>query len=138
VWPDLGDVTFDASIAMAHRTDVAGSCALSVVGAHQMLFKSLGLGLFAGLLSTTLSYGQVTVDMTTVTCEQFFYSTVSHPRTLSIWLSGYYHGKRDASVVNTQKVIENTDKVQRFCRQPANFKVPLMEAAERVLGNELK
>lgn len=100
-----------------------------------MLFKSLSLGLLLGLLSTTLSYGQVTVDVTKITCEQFFYSKVSHPRTLSVWLSGYYHGKRDAAVVNTQKVIENADKVQRFCRQQSNFKVPLMEAVERALGN---
>jgi hypothetical protein len=55
-----------------------------------------------------------------VTCEQFSFAKVSHPTTLSIWLSGFYHGKRE--------------KLHKFCRQPPNYKVPIMEAAERALG----
>jgi acid stress chaperone HdeB len=101
-----------------------------------MLFKGAITGIALGLLMTSISHGQVMIDVTKITCEQFYYSKVSHPTTLSIWLSGFYHGKRDKSVVDVQNVKENAEKVQKFCRQQANHKVPLMDAAERVLGKQ--
>ena len=99
-----------------------------------MLIKQPISAIALGLFMTSIAYGQVMMDVTKVTCEQFYFSRVSHPTTLSIWLSGFYHGKRDKSVVDVQSVKENAEKVQKFCRQQANHKVPLMEAAERVLG----
>ena len=50
-----------------------------------MLFKSLMMGALLSLLATPLCYGQVTIDVSKVTCEQFYFSKVSHPLTLSIW-----------------------------------------------------
>jgi acid stress chaperone HdeB len=101
-----------------------------------MFFRSTIIAIALGVFTTSNSHGQVMIDVTKVTCEQFYYSKVSHPTTLSIWLSGYYHGKRDKSVVDVQNVKENAEKVQKFCRQQANHKVPLMDAAERVLGKQ--
>ena len=99
-----------------------------------MLFKSLIAGVSLSLFATSLSYGQVMLDVSKVTCEQFYFSRVSHPTTLSIWLSGFYHGKHDQSVVDVQRMKENADKLHRFCRQRENHKVPILEAAERALG----
>ena len=49
---------------------------------------------FAALLATSPVRAQVTVDVATITCDQFLVFSVADPRDVSIWLSGYYHGTR--------------------------------------------
>jgi len=56
---------------------------------------------------------------------------VMDPRDLSMWLSGYYHSKRNTTVLDVQKTEDAVEKVRGYCR--ANIKMPLMEATEKVL-----
>ena len=65
--------------------------------------------LMLGALVLTISFqgaarAQVSVDVAKITCDQFLLFKVADPRDISIWLSGYYHGKRDTTVIDTQKI----------------------------------
>src|SRR5262245_63234699 len=50
------------------------------------------------------------------------------------WLSGYYHAKRNNSIIDLENFENNVNKLNNYCYQENNFKVPIMEAVERVLG----
>lgn len=86
------------------------------------------------LASSITAQAQVMVDFSKITCEQYVFSKVAPPRTIAVWLSGYYSGKRNSAEVDLQKVESNAGRVERFCRQQKNFKLPVMEAVEQVLG----
>src|SRR5262245_43706871 len=75
---------------------------------------------------------QVSVDVAKITCDQFAMWTISDPRNLAIWLSGYYSGKRNSTVVDTQALKERSDKVTEYCR--ANPKLTLMQAVETLFN----
>jgi len=99
----------------------------------QFSIARIGSGLALGLLCTTLANAQVTIDFSKLTCEQFYYSKLD-TRSLSMWLGGFYNGKRNTTTVDVQKMKDSADKLARFCRQNANLKVPVMDAVERVMG----
>ena len=44
----------------------------------------VGLGLAITLLSTSLAHGQVIIDVSKVTCDQFAQSKIGEPRTTAI------------------------------------------------------
>ena len=75
---------------------------------------------------------QVTIDVAKITCDQFTLFKVTDPRNIAIWLSGYYHGKRDNTLVDTQQLAANTDKIKTYCRQKPE--ATLMQAVETVFG----
>lgn len=84
-------------------------------------------------LPVSEAHGQITVDLSKLNCEQLYFSKLDS-RTISAWLNGFYHGKKNDPVVDVQKVKDNTEKLRRFCFQNANMKVPVMDAVERVLA----
>jgi len=85
--------------------------------------------------SSTFAFAQVTLDVSQMTCKQFALDEVARPRSVALWLSGYYAGKRGLPpTIKVQALEENIEKVTVFCRQVDNLAVPLMEAVEKVLG----
>jgi acid stress chaperone HdeB len=88
----------------------------------------------AALCSTSSAQAQVTIDASSITCDQFVHSKVAPPRLLAAWLSGYYNGKRDKRVIDLQTFEANLGKLENFCYQEKNFKLPVMQAVEEVLG----
>jgi hypothetical protein len=50
------------------------------------------------------------------------------------WLSGYYHAKRNNWIIDSENFENNVNKLNNYCYDEKNFKVPIMEAVERVLG----
>jgi acid stress chaperone HdeB len=75
---------------------------------------------------------QVTVDVAKITCEQYVLFTVADPHDIAMWLSGYFNSKNNNTVLDTQQFREHAQKVMDYCQ--LNFKTPVMEAAEKVLG----
>jgi acid stress chaperone HdeB len=75
---------------------------------------------------------QVTVDVAQMTCAQFAAYKVTSPKNIAIWLNGYHHGKRGDTVVDTQRLDEDTKKIQQYCIDNPN--TPLMQAVETVIG----
>ncbi len=75
---------------------------------------------------------QVTVDVAKITCGQFAGFKVTDPRNIAIWLSGYYNGKRDNTVIDTQALQENYKKLTNYC--VVNDKVTVLQAAQTLFG----
>jgi len=75
---------------------------------------------------------QVTVDLSKITCEQWSGYKITNPRNIALWLSGYYNGKRGNTVVDTQALEAENQKLQNFCI--TNAQMPVMQAAEKLFG----
>jgi hypothetical protein len=63
--------------------------------------KLFALWPLLGLLAVPAAQAQVTLDVAKITCEQLLQNKVAAPRILGAWLSGYYNGKRNNTVLNT-------------------------------------
>jgi acid stress chaperone HdeB len=98
----------------------------------QLPISRIAAGLLASVLWTPLAYGQVTIDFSKLTCDQYLYSKMNS-QDLALWLSGYYNGKRNNPVIDVQTWKDNGKKMRSFCLQNSNAKVPVMDAIERVL-----
>ena len=87
--------------------------------------------LLAGLAPAT-SGAQVAVDVAKITCKQFLLDTVAPTKSVTMWLSGYYHGKHGGTVVDFGALLREADKVEDYCR--LNLDTPVMEAVEKALS----
>ena len=89
-------------------------------------------GVMTAVVLAPLARGQVTIDVAKITCDQYLLFKVTDPRNISLWLSGYYHGKRGITLVDEQALRDNEDKVKDYCRGHLN--VPVMQAVETLLA----
>ena len=53
-------------------------------------------------------------------------------REVELWLSGYYHGKRNDTIVEPEAVKQNEEKLNRYCYEHRDTTV--MDAVKNVLG----
>ena len=90
-------------------------------------------GLILALFLASSAQAQVSIDASKITCDQFVHAKVGPPRTLAAWLSGFYYGKRNSQIVDTQNFEANLNKLENFCYQEKNFKLPVMHAIEQVI-----
>jgi acid stress chaperone HdeB len=88
--------------------------------------------LVLALAPCSVARSQVTIDVAKITCDQFVLFKVTDPRNIAIWLSGYYHGKRDNTLVDTQQLTAYADKIKSFCLQKPQATV--MQAVETIFG----
>ena len=78
------------------------------------------LGLAMPLLSTSLAHGQVSIDVSKITCDQFAQGKIGEPRTTAIWLNGYYHGKNGSTTIDTQQSEAIFGELMHYCRTGEN------------------
>jgi acid stress chaperone HdeB len=88
------------------------------------------LGIAFGLTAGSVQ-AQVTLDIAKITCGQFVTYKVTNPKYLAVWLSGYHHGRRGDTVIDTQQLVANVDKLESYCLK--NPDALMMQAAESVL-----
>jgi acid stress chaperone HdeB len=74
---------------------------------------------------------QVTIDVAKITCDQFTLYKVTDPQNIAIWLSGYYHGQRNDTMVDTMELATYERKVKDYCN--LNPQVTVMQAVESML-----
>jgi acid stress chaperone HdeB len=65
-------------------------------------FAVLGATLVLALSWVATGQAQVTIDASRITCDQFVHSKIAPTRTIAAWLAGFYSGKRDSQVIDTQ------------------------------------
>ena len=94
--------------------------------------KGLVLSLIA--FATASAQAQVIVDVSKITCDQYVHAKITTPNLLAAWMSGYYNAKRNNKVIDLETFEDNVSKVQNYCSDEKNFKVPIMTAIQRVLG----
>jgi acid stress chaperone HdeB len=92
------------------------------------VYVTLALTAFAAAPATA----QVAIDVAQITCDQLILFKVAQPHDIAMWLSGYYNGRRNSTLVDVEKLKEYTDGVEKYCIN--NRKVTVMEAVEKVLG----
>ena len=72
------------------------------------------------------------MDVAKITCRQFLLDKVASTKSVAIWLSGYYNGKRSNTVIDTGALEKNADRVEDYCR--LNLEMTVMDAVKNVLG----
>jgi acid stress chaperone HdeB len=77
-------------------------------------------------------HAQVTVDITKITCRQFLIGRTVSTKSIAIWFSGYYTGKRGATMIDVASIEPNADKVQDYCGQHQDE--TLMKAVQDLFG----
>jgi acid stress chaperone HdeB len=92
-------------------------------------------GFILTLFSVSSAQAQVTIDASKITCDQFVHGKVGEPRTVAAWLSGFYNGKRNNALIDTQNFQANLNKLEKFCYDEKNFSLPVMQAIERAVGS---
>jgi hypothetical protein len=93
--------------------------------------------LVAIALLSTISFAhpvqaQVTLDVAKITCEQYILYKITNPKNIAMWISGYYHGKSNTTVIDPQALEKNADKVRDYCLTNPN--TPVMQAAATALN----
>lgn len=101
-----------------------------------MHINSLVAGLLIAFASTKLAQAQMSLDVAKITCDQYVHQKVGNPRTIAAWLSGYYSAKRNDLTVDLQALQALGDRVQSYCGEQSNWKVPLMQAIERLAASK--
>jgi acid stress chaperone HdeB len=92
----------------------------------------VALGFSTALAVTSVAPAQVMLDVTKVTCDQFIKYKVADPKLVAVWLSGYFHGKRGDTMVDTQRMNADADEVEKYCFK--NPEAPLMPSVEAIIG----
>jgi acid stress chaperone HdeB len=77
---------------------------------------------------------QVTVDVSKITCEQYFFNTITFSQYIVFWISGYYNGERHNTIIDPDTLKKNEAKVNLYCNQHREMTV--MDAVKNVLGFE--
>jgi len=78
------------------------------------------------------AHAQVMLDLSKVTCDQWAGYKITNPQNIALWLSGYHNGKRGNTIIDTQGLAAETQKVRDFCI--TNPQMPVMQAVEKVIG----
>jgi len=91
-----------------------------------VLFLSAIFGMSAA------TQAQQTIDVAKITCEQFVMGKVSDSRTLSIWLSGFYNGTRNNTVIDVSTLQKNSQDLMDYCF--SHRKAILMSAVKSLFG----
>jgi hypothetical protein len=84
------------------------------------------------LVSWSSAQAQVMVDVAKITCDQFTLYKITDPQNIAIWLSGYYHGQRNTTTIDTQQLADNLRKIKDYCNLRPQETV--MHAVETVFG----
>jgi acid stress chaperone HdeB len=89
-------------------------------------------GTIAALFCATGANAQVTVDMAKITCNQLTLEKITDPQNIALWLSGYYHARQNTTLVDTQQLTANAQKIKQYCLYKPD--VTLMQAVEAVFA----
>jgi acid stress chaperone HdeB len=84
-------------------------------------------------LNTPLE-AQVTIDVSKIDCDQYVHSKITTPNYIAAWISGYYSAKQNNTVLDPQDMHEKIGKLENYCYEEKNFKVPVMKAVEDLFG----
>lgn len=75
---------------------------------------------------------QVTVDVSKITCDQLLMEKPVPAKYVVLWLSGYYNGKRNNTIIEPEAMDKNEEKVDFYCN--LHRETTVMDAVKDVLG----
>lgn len=97
-----------------------------------MKFRPFIPCLLSTIMLATAAHAQVTVDVAKISCKQFLLDSVAPTKSIALWLSGYYNGRRGNTLIDVSALQKNADKVEDYCRMHLDMTV--MDAVEGALG----
>src|SRR6516165_5412199 len=78
---------------------------------------------------------QDTVDVAKITCQPILKEKLASPtHDIVLWLSGYYNGNLNSTIINHRTINYEEKKVRIYCYQTPG--TPVLEAIKNVLGLE--
>jgi hypothetical protein len=94
------------------------------------LLLTSALFLFA---QTGTMRAQETLDVAKITCQQILREDLVSPtHDIVLWLSGYYDGKRNSTIINLRTINDDEKKVRLYCYK--NPETTVLDAIKNVLG----
>src|SRR5215469_1497178 len=76
---------------------------------------------------------QEAVDVAKITCQQILKEDLASPtHDIVLWLSGYYNGKRNSTIINLRTINNDEEKVRLYCYK--NLDTTVLDAIKNVLG----
>ncbi len=99
-----------------------------------MQLRLILLGGLLALLAVPAAHAQIKVDFAKITCRQYLLDPNFSPKEPMIanWLSGYFNGKNNNTIVDIGAMATNKDKVEDYCR--LNLDMTIIDAAKAALG----
>jgi len=94
--------------------------------------KLVAIALLSAIALAHPTRAQVTIDVAKITCEQYILYKVTNPKNIAMWISGYYNGKLNNTVLDTGVLEKNADKLRDYCL--INPTTPVMQAAAAALN----
>lgn len=93
------------------------------------VFGIVGLAMAGAAILAQPVQAQTTIDVAKITCEQWLGFKVTDPNFIALWLSGYYNGKRDNTIVEVQAFKDDIETLKTFCiSNPKTFVMKAVEA----------
>lgn len=101
------------------------------LGKQVMMKINILSSIFLCLIIST-AQAQVTIDVSKITCQQFRSYAITDPNNIALWLSGYYNGQRNNTIIKVETFKENLEKVKDYCITHPS--VTVMQSVEALLG----
>ena len=76
--------------------------------------KPLLLGSMFAVLVVSAALAQATIDVGKITCDQYVRDK-DDARTVAVWLDGFYAGRVNDTVVDTQQLERHAARVSQYC-----------------------
>lgn len=86
------------------------------------------------IATSTMAVAQVTIDVAKITCDQFLAGKVADSRSVTVWLSGYYHGMHNNTLLDVNALQQESQAVMDYCITHPS--VILMDAVTTLLGKK--
>jgi hypothetical protein len=94
--------------------------------------RKLGAPCLALIIGTAApAQAQVLLDVAKITCDQFTGYKITNPQNISNWLSGYYNGQRGNTILDTQQLAANAQKLRDYCL--LHPEVPILRAVDALM-----
>jgi acid stress chaperone HdeB len=88
--------------------------------------------ILVGSMAVSEVKAQAVLDVAKISCFQYLTSKFA-PRTyVALWLSGYYHGKNNNTLIDLGATDANTEKVDDYCHEHQQAMV--LDAVRNALG----
>ena len=83
-------------------------------------------------VSIPASQAQETLDVSKITCEDYFMDKITFSQYVVVWLNGYYNGKRSNTIIDPDAAKKNEEKVNQYCYQ--HRETTVMDTVKNALG----
>lgn len=86
-------------------------------------------GVAGAFMIATPASAQVTIEMSQITCKDFSGYDPDTQNFIGNWMRGYWMSTKNLTVIDSQYVKRNTEKIARYCKKLP--KSPLMQAIQK-------